>query len=550
VTFRLRVGLAVAAGAMIPLLLLTCGVRRETTGRLVSQGDERVQLAVAGARQKIDTEGQAIANRLDRLAVSLADNNQFRLAVATGETAVPWLRDWARDAMLQSDLDHLELVDSTGSILSSGHFRNEFGQRHAGLARAVEAETTAAILRARAPAGQFDALVRSRSLLIGGRQLFLVGGVGLDLSRLLPATDPEVTPRFVAGDSVILDPAPLATIPLVLLTLSDTVALTPAAIVLTRDVGPMLALRRSLDRWFLGATVVVLLLSTALALWLSSRVSRPLVDLAEKTQRLDLDRLDQSFDNGRADEIGALGRVLDAMTERIRASAGRLREAERRAATGDLARQINHDVKNGLAPIRHVLRHLSQVATEKPGDLAGIFRERQGTLESSVTYLENLSRNYARLSPTPERESANPNELLEEIARALAGQVPIDLKKGEALELPADGVALRRILENLAGNAVDAARETGGGVTLASEAFRKDGFPWVRLTVADTGKGMSSEELEKAFDDFYTTKQGGTGLGLSVVRRLVADLGGTLRVTTVPGQGSRFTVELPAGGAG
>jgi two-component system sensor histidine kinase HydH len=61
----------------------------------------------------------------------------------------------------------------------------------------------------------------------------------------------------------------------------------------------------------------------------------------------------------------------------------------------------------------------------------------------------------------------------------------------------------------------------------------------VRLTVADTGRGMTREELDHAFDDFFTTKPGGTGLGLSVVRRLVADLSGTLRVQTEPGAGSQ-----------
>ena len=60
---------------------------------------------------------------------------------------------------------------------------------------------------------------------------------------------------------------------------------------------------------------------------------------------------------------------------------------------------------------------------------------------------------------------------------------------------------------------------------------------------------MTQEELNQAFDDFFTTKSGGTGLGLSVVRRLVADLGGSLRVETAPGQGSRFIVELPAEGS-
>jgi signal transduction histidine kinase len=71
----------------------------------------------------------------------------------------------------------------------------------------------------------------------------------------------------------------------------------------------------------------------------------------------------------------------------------------------------------------------------------------------------------------------------------------------------------------------------------------------VRITVADTGRGMTQAELERAFDSFYTTKPGGTGLGLSVVRRLVLDANGSLRVETEPGKGSTFIVELPGRGA-
>ena len=67
----------------------------------------------------------------------------------------------------------------------------------------------------------------------------------------------------------------------------------------------------------------------------------------------------------------------------------------------------------------------------------------------------------------------------------------------------------------------------------------------VRLAVSDSGRGMTKAELDKAFDDFYTTKPGGTGLGLSIVRRLVLDSNGSLKVETEPGEGSKFIVELP-----
>jgi two-component system nitrogen regulation sensor histidine kinase NtrY len=111
-----------------------------------------------------------------------------------------------------------------------------------------------------------------------------------------------------------------------------------------------------------------------------------------------------------------------------------------------------------------------------------------------------------------------------------------------------DRLVLRRILENLVGNALDSlAARPGGGVVVSTEAFIQDGAQaQVRVIVADTGAGMSRAELDRAFEDFYTTKEGGTGLGLSIVRRLVLDLGGILRVDTEPGAGTRVTIELPA----
>jgi signal transduction histidine kinase len=291
-----------------------------------------------------------------------------------------------------------------------------------------------------------------------------------------------------------------------------------------------------------------LLLAGVLAVGMAARVSRPLADLAEKTSRLDLDRLDQDFASDRRDEIGALGNLLSEMTGRLRTSTSRLREAERRAATGDLARQINHDVKNGLAPIRHVLRHLSETAARHPEQLAAVFADRRETLESSVTYLEGLARNYARLAPALDRGSSDLGALLQEVARgSRADGVEFEVRLGENLPpVRADAVVLRRIVENLVSNAVDALEGRPGRVTLSSEAVPNGSEPRVRLTVADTGRGMTAEELDRAFDDFHTTKTSGTGLGLSVVRRLVGDLGGTLRVETSPGQGSTFMVEILA----
>jgi two-component system nitrogen regulation sensor histidine kinase NtrY len=284
--------------------------------------------------------------------------------------------------------------------------------------------------------------------------------------------------------------------------------------------------------------------------WLAARISRPLLQLSRKTAAIDLDRLDQDFSTDREDEIGALSRLLGAMMERLRQGTARLREAERRVAMGDLARQVNHDVKNGLVPIRNVLRHLAREAEQRPESLAGVFAERKATLDSSVEYLETLARNYARLTPATSREPCDLNAVVSEVAQVTHSSVgPIRTALDPALPaVLSDRLVLRRILENLVGNALDSLTiHSNGGVVVSTEAFARDeSQPQVRVIVADTGKGMTRAELDRAFEDFYTTKEGGSGLGLSIVRRLVLDLGGVLRVDTEPGAGTRVTIELPA----
>src|SRR2546427_9842235 len=135
----------------------------------------------------------------------------------------------------------------------------------------------------------------------------------------------------------------------------------------------------------------------------------------------------------------------------------------------DLARQVNHDIKNGLIPIRNVFRHLAQVAREQPERLGAVFAERQETVESSVSYLEGLAGNYARLYPEPALGTCDVNALVTELVSRLGSSDPAVLRLELAHALPAvrtDPLVLRRTLENLGGDAPDAVeghRGWGGG---------------------------------------------------------------------------------------
>ena len=558
-SFRARLFLATAFAVLVPLTVLALGVRREMDRRLDQESRRRGAAAVQALGAELARERERVVGRLVALVRDLSADNRFRLAAVQGETASrTYLLDWAGGAMRLSGLSLLQIQDSTGRILSSGHFRNEYDRQRPQLPDFLLATGDApSLVRVRTAESPLLALAAAEPFAMAGRRFVLVGGIAAEdrfLRRLDP--DPDLSVALDTPDSAGARGAGsqvVGSISLPFLDAQGASATDTARLVVTRTSGTLAALQRGLNTWFLVSLAVTTLLALGLAAWLSRLISRPLTELAGKTAVIDLDRLDVDFATERVDEIGSLSRLLGAMTARLQAGAARLRDAERRIAMGDLARQVNHDIKNGLVPIRNVLRHLEEVARDRPEALATVFEERRGTLESSVTYLDTLARNYARLSPAAAPEVCDVNAMVSEVARACGAGTPVRTRL--ASDLPpaaADRLMLRRVLENLVGNAADSVSSAKGGeVTVSTESVTRDGQgPVVRVTIADTGPGMTRAELDRAFDDFYTTKAGGTGLGLSVVRRLILDLGGALRIDTEPGAGTRATVEIPAGPAG
>ena len=558
-SFRARVLAGFGVVVLVPLVVFGVRVRADMADRLTAEYQRRVASLAAVIRADLSRDSSGIAARLDALKEAIAMDNKFRRAALEGVERA-YLLDYAGSAMRFTGLSMLLIQDDQGRIISSGHFRNEYDRLEPDLPRLLAvAPGGMALVEARTAEAALLALARVDSLRLGGRRFTLVGGVAVDssfLARLAPDSELTVAPALPSDTLVRVDTAAqvVSALAVPFVALGDSARLREARIVVTHSLAPLAALRRRVDAAFVAAALLTAAIALLLASWLSSLISRPLGELARRTAEIDMERLDVTFESERADEIGMLTRLLGAMTERLRVGAAQLREAERRIAVGDLARQVNHDIKNGLIPIRNVVRHLLDAARAGPDQLAAAWRDRQATVESSVSYLEQLATNYARLYPQPGRKPCDVNDAVRETIRRVGDASRGELRTELADELPAvqtDPVVLRRILENLVGNALDSLESRSGTVTVltARAAGADDGRPVVRITVADTGKGMSGEELNRAFDDFYTTKPGGTGLGLSIVRRLVLDANGALRVETEPGGGSKFIVELPGEGA-
>lgn len=486
--FRTRLLISFGVVVLVPLLVFGLGIRREMSRRVTSEYERRVTALVNVINADIARESDRIGARLTALKSSLALDNTFRGVVVRGEDRA-YALDYAGNAMRLAGLDFLQIQDDEGRVVSSGHFRNEYDR----LGPAVPGSGPA-LVRAATAEGQFLALVTSDSLRIGNRSFRLIGGVAVDsqfLARL--ARDPELGVGLaLPRDTTSADSGKLVVGELTLPYVDATDGpgrVEQARIVVTRSSALLTALQRNVNLWFAAAVLVAALVALLLAGWLSTRISEPV---------------------------------------------------EARIAIGDIARQVNHDIKNGLAPLRNVFRHFTQVARDKPAELPQVFAERQGTVESSISYLETLAANYAKLSPQSERKATDVNAVVRETIGA-SGSVRTKLADGLP-PVSADALVLRRVIENLVSNAADSLEGKAGTVIVTTE--RGNGM--VRISVSDTGRGMSKPELDRAFDDFYTTKPGGTGLGLSIVRRLVLDSNGSLKVETEPGQGSTFIVEIPA----
>ncbi len=630
-TLRARVLISSAILVLLPLAILAALIRAQISTLVTRQFEERLSALEIATAEELAARDRFVRERLAALRRTLTDDNRFRQALQEGEGAArAYLLDHGERVMPVLGLAALQIRDADGTVLTSGHFRGEHGRSDTELYKLIRGasgrEPVPVMGRVRTATAPFLALLATDSLAMGGRRLCLVGGMRIDeqflralagreggaVSLIVPgqgapgealATEVlssddglrrqlgEAPGALAAREPILPDvaghlargwesPFILAASPRAAQGGSAAGRAGAALWVVSQPRAPLVALQRSLDRWLL----IVLLASAggmlAVAAWLSARVTRPLAELARTTAAIDLDHLQIGFETRRRDEVGALARLLAAMTERLRGSAERLREAERRATLGEMARQVNHDIRNGLAPIRNILRHMAQIAAESPERSAAVFTERRPALESSVAYLESLADNYARISVRPTLELCDLGAVARDVAQGLSDRGGVTVRAIVAPGLAAveaDPIGLRRIVENLVRNACESltGREaSGGGATggsgeragevrgeragevrgeragevrvLVDNATDEEGQLGVRLVVSDNGPGISREALSKIFQDFYTTKQRGAGLGLSIVRRLVADFRGRVRADSVAGEGATFTVWLPA----
>ncbi len=297
----------------------------------------------------------------------------------------------------------------------------------------------------------------------------------------------------------------------------------------------------------LSITIAVLVVILVVWSLVASRaIVRPVRALARATERIAAGDLAARVAGGGAGELGELGRAFNQMAEQLALGREQLRQAERQAAWAEMARQVAHEIKNPLTPMRMSAQLLQRARREGDPRWPELADRLAKTVQDQTEMLAAIATEFRAFAgpATPQRSPIVLAELLEsalallrDAARAQGASLDLESQPGLP-RIEGDAQQLRRVFVNLVQNALEA------GAKRVSIAARRDGAR-VRVAVQDDGPGVGAEARARLFEPYFTSKSSGTGLGLAICRRMIDAHGGEIALaSTRPGE-TVFVVELP-----
>jgi hypothetical protein len=300
------------------------------------------------------------------------------------------------------------------------------------------------------------------------------------------------------------------------------------------------------------ATAGAFLICAAVIMVFAVSVRRPMLELQDKIARVRLGDMDASVSFcGRNDEIGDLGCDFNDMVAQLKASREEIQRlhqtqmsrAEHFATLGELAAGLAHEIRNPLAGIAGVIEIVSRDLPPNSPARAVIKDAKEEALQINRILTDLLET--ARPKPPQFRVTdicaTAEHAVMFARQQAITKRILIELEKPESIPaVDHDPNQINQVLLNLLLNAIQS-MDKPGTIRVSVQCDEDT----VLITVADEGKGIPPETLPNIFRPFFTTKGHGTGLGLSLARRIVESHGGQIEVTSVVGKGTQFVVRLP-----
>ena len=277
---------------------------------------------------------------------------------------------------------------------------------------------------------------------------------------------------------------------------------------------------------------------------LSRGVSEPVHELVAGMRQIADGNLDAEVKSDAKDEFKFLISTFNQMTSDLKDARNKLIMAERTAAREETARRISHEMKNSLTPISIALHKLSKQLVDNKDVESDL-----NALEEEFQLLQNMAASFAEFArmPTTEKSLLQLNDIALHTARfmeaAAEGRKIKTIFYPDLPEIVADREQIKRLLNNLIQNALDASK-SHTTVTVSTDFEPGSALP-VHLEIQDQGSGMDEDQLKQVFNPYFTTKASGTGLGLTIVRRIVDDHEGEISIKSAPGQGTRIIIQFP-----
>ncbi len=292
----------------------------------------------------------------------------------------------------------------------------------------------------------------------------------------------------------------------------------------------------------LGAALFFGIIASRVAGHLSRNLSRPLSELVGWTETIGRgEPLPEGPPRKGAPEFVVLRNRMREMATELRLARTRALEAERATALRESARQVAHELKNPLTPIRFAIARLRREAPES-------LTETIDVLEAESKRLEEMARSFALFGRLPEgpRAPVDVGELVRSATRsAVPAETPVVVNVADDVPMvPGHVDALGRALTNVLLNAVEASAP-GSPVEVSARRAAPAGRPMVEVSVRDSGVGIPQDRLTRIWEPYVTHKPGGTGLGLAIVRQTLLAHDGAVSAESTTGAGSTIRLFLP-----